>query len=213
MPRDHRQALRRRGIAPAMARCGPAHGSDLGCTSGWWSVRWGACTVSAGCGCVTSGVRTSTRHSSPWCVPSSISGACHLFVRGSYKWQAFRHSPWLQLCRPLSEAVISGACHPAGAVCGLQLCRPLSEAVIPHRRLRRTPNRRLQLCRPLSEAVMRAITGVDYGDLIASIVPPPFGSGYTQVVLGGFQAGPASIVPPPFGSGYSWKPTPASSGA
>ena len=28
--RGHRQALRRRGIAPALARCGAAHGSGLG---------------------------------------------------------------------------------------------------------------------------------------------------------------------------------------
>ena len=61
---------------------------------------------------------------------------------------------------------------------------------------------RLQLCRPLSEAVIG-----QRGDGVlalspASIVPPPFGSGYDAGNAWLAFLRDASIVPPPFGSGY-----------
>ena len=75
---DSRGALRRPwpGVGRLMV-------AAWGCAGGWWSGRWGGCTSSAGCGCVTSGLRTSTRHFSLWGVPASVSGAYHFFVRGS----------------------------------------------------------------------------------------------------------------------------------
>ena len=42
----------------------------------------------------------------------------------------------------------------------------------------------------------------------ASIVPPPFGSGYGQWIQSILPYAPASIVPPPFGSGYDGGNTP-----
>ena len=134
----------------------------------------------------------------------------------------------LQLCRPLSEAVI-GLGYPSSRskLSILQLCRPLSEAVIPHRRCGPNIFGKLQLCRPLSEAVMGIESSQTSGSASpsASIVPPPFGSGYWYISLPQgrivtfncaapfrkrlcrSQARPwssegPSIVPPPFGSGY-----------
>ena len=110
----------------------------------------------------------------------------------------------LQLCRPLSGAVIDGGAYYAGyAQAGLQLCRPLSGAVIPRR-----------LCYndgigcasivppPFGSGYQRrkAQCSLRFG---ASIVPPPFGSGYTLRGSGGGWGKAASIVPPPFGSGYA----------
>ena len=49
--------------------------------------------------------------------------------------------------------------------------------------------------------VLKAVAGILINS-VASIVPPPFGSGYlaASVVAGALRL--ASIVPPPFGSGY-----------
>ena len=62
----------------------------------------------------------------------------------------------------------------------------------------------LQLCRPLSGAVIRPhrIPG-RYYVTYASIVPPPFGSGYGYIATIHTSELHASIVPPPFGSGYA----------
>ena len=62
----------------------------------------------------------------------------------------------------------------------------------------------LQLCRPLSGAV---IPQWPPAPALASIVPPPFGSGYDPCAAIKLHGGhTASIVPPPFGSGYSPEP-------
>ena len=113
---------------------------------------------------------------------------------------------------------------------GLQSCRPLSGAVIGGMRTSATPATiALQSCRPLSGAVIRQDAGDQAVHPQASIVPPPFGSGYPSIIirvsrsLTGFnRAAPfrerlyrhmvdqdrtlraASIVPPPFGSGYCY---------
>ena len=85
----------------------------------------------------------------------------------------------LQLCRPLSGAVMRrGIGGGGGNGGGLQLCRPLSGAVISIPAVIAAVTVALQLCRPLSGAVMSydrlETTAADF----ASIVPPPFGSGY-----------------------------------
>ena len=162
----------------------------------------------------------------------------------------------LQLCRPLSGAVMS-AKHtspvirqiasivppPFGSGYGdppmtpqnywpLQLCRPLSGAVISWGIITHRPVQMLQLCRPLSGAVITACAVLANAFPYASIVPPPFGSGYSSRLLyppdcssdalqlcrplsgavipvhgqGDEQGQCASIVPPPFGSGYVYHP-------
>ena len=79
----------------------------------------------------------------------------------------------------------SGYGFPAGAprrlLAALQLCRPLSEAVMLLSGLLLYRSIRLQLCRPLSEAVIRTPKGGSSRHFGASIVPPPFGSGYAQM--------------------------------
>ena len=113
----------------------------------------------------------------------------------------------LQLCRPLSEAVISllGLLREWTDLL-LQLCRPLSEAVMSIARRVRDAISMLQLCRPLSEAVIRRQPGPSPALHPASIVPPPFGSGYVIGCRGFAEIVRASIVPPPFGSGYPAAP-------
>ena len=67
----------------------------------------------------------------------------------------------LQLCRPLSVAVICVARRSRPPIRQLQLCRPLSGAVIGNQRvLSGAAISALQLCRPLSGAVIiRAHSG------------------------------------------------------
>ena len=142
----------------------------------------------------------------------------------------------LQLCRPLSGAVIVVAiCGPPAIDIELQLCRPLSGAVIS------TPGR--YQGRRKAASIVPPPFGSGYDHPIyacepptwASIVPPPFGSGYDSRVAAAGSSGPgfncaapfrerlyripgcgiggrdaASIVPPPFGSGYADSRTPAS---
>ena len=63
--------------------------------------------------------------------------------------------PPLQLCRPLSGAVMLDSRRTLMVLgWGLQLCRPLSGAVIPNPRIISAKILELQLCRPLSGAVM-----------------------------------------------------------
>ena len=144
----------------------------------------------------------------------------------------------LQLCRPLSGAVISfivtiRLSGPAGFNCaapfrerlclalllgrrpvvGLQLCRPLSGAVISNAHCQPYPHPVLQLCRPLSGAVIRGIPGVRHRVNSFNCAAP-----FRERLCAGRQmsrrpSGRASIVPPPFGSGYSrWPRTPESPG-
>ena len=66
----------------------------------------------------------------------------------------------------------------------LQLCRPLSGAVMASMPPRQLPARRgLQLCRPLSGAVIILGKVECRMQAHASIVPPPFGSGYRSVCI------------------------------
>ena len=124
----------------------------------------------------------------------------------------------------LPGGVLTGIFTSSGA---LQLCRPLSGAVTRQLLRVRWPRASLQLCRPLSGAVTSKCGGGAGVGGSASIVPPPFGSGYRDLaLLSRLQSQPlqlcrplsgavtalglafalyqvvASIVPPPFGSGY-----------
>ena len=82
--RRHRQELRARHIAPALARRGANMAGGWECTAGWWSGPWAGCASSAGGGCATSAALTSMKPSCPWAARSSASDDYHLFVRGSY---------------------------------------------------------------------------------------------------------------------------------
>ena len=73
---------------------------------------------------------------------------------------------------------------------------------MPECNRRPPPFRRLQLCRPLSGAVISLVTAGQAPVVEASIVPPPFGSGYPVGKESLLSFLDASIVPPPFGSGY-----------
>ena len=108
----------------------------------------------------------------------------------------------LQSCRPLSGAVMLVTARSALGSIVLQSCRPLSGAVISintaldyrqagfnraapfrERLFESTPDAanavyELQSCRPLSGAVMSAADTCTAPPTTASIVPPPFGSGY-----------------------------------
>ena len=110
----------------------------------------------------------------------------------------------LQLCRPLSGAVIGGRRRIGIVAMRFNCAAPFRERLFPAYAVLEHPSAALQLCRPLSGAVMLrdgqiAGAGLDGG---ASIVPPPFGSGYraSDSTIARYDA--ASIVPPPFGSGY-----------
>ena len=65
----------------------------------------------------------------------------------------------------------------------------------------------LQSCRPLSGAVILPASRGAVGVRTASIVPPPFGSGYGGPQATSAAGIAASIVPPPFGSGYRTTPS------
>ena len=108
----------------------------------------------------------------------------------------------LQLCRPLSGAVITWRMKSSSTSTWLQLCRPLSGAVIRGSIVASLRRQALQLCRPLSGAVIGLPRAPTAADQTASIVPPPFGSGYLACLLRRLAVHYASIVPPPFGSGY-----------
>ena len=108
----------------------------------------------------------------------------------------------LQLCRPLSEAVIPGGpAHPA-------INR--SASIVPPPFGSGYPN--LSHCSPASEYCFncaapfrKRLSGLGTGSAsshYASIVPPPFGSGYMGIEGLARRVNGASIVPPPFGSGY-----------
>ena len=117
---------------------------------------------------------------------------------------------WLQLCRPLSGAVICdtpGKSHSTDI--GFNCAAPFRERLWSnfrnrHRRSLRfncaAPFRErlcisprvgccaplwLQLCRPLSGAVIAFSSVRGYGVVKASIVPPPFGSGYPMAIAAG----------------------------
>ena len=135
---------------------------------------------------------------------------------------------WLQSCRPLSGAVIVNMPYRYTDAAGLQSCRPLSGAVMRRplgqaRRILPGFNRaapfRERLCgkgyctRLVTQCFNRAapfrerlsdhrLRPLPLGSA-ASIVPPPFGSGYNESEHRAADGGNASIVPPPFGSGYN----------
>ncbi len=109
----------------------------------------------------------------------------------------------LQLCRPLSGAVTLPAHRrstppPARFNCAA----PFRERLRWNHAIAGSLPTMLQLCRPLSGAVTAGHHSGVVPDPQASIVPPPFGSGYAGQRWAGEWALPASIVPPPFGSGY-----------
>ena len=135
----------------------------------------------------------------------------------------------LQLCRPLSGAVI-GIGRPLSPTPGYPSivpppfgsgyyarpgwdCPGTGPSIVPRVNGQMpvgkigiaTPQVVLQLCRPLSGAVMQPNGRNRNSVQPASIVPPPFGSGYSdcdrrrQAV----EQVDASIAPPPFGSGYA----------
>ena len=107
----------------------------------------------------------------------------------------------LQLCRPLSGAVSSGLHADYPVDTGFNCAAPFRERLAPGGCLRERCHRKLQLCRPLSGAVS-SIRMTDFAMAShASIVPPPFGSGYGRGGVESAFALNASIVPPPFGSG------------
>ena len=109
----------------------------------------------------------------------------------------------LQLCRPLSGAVIRypaapGECPAASSIVPPPFGSGYGLCVLAF--FLRQPE--LQSCRPLSGAVMSEAAGQVKLGVVASIVPPPFGSGYVILVGPDKPDFGASIVPPPFGSGY-----------
>ena len=131
-----------------------------------------------------------------------------LFSTGGW---AIRRLDALQSCRPLSGAVML-LCPPAACPgTALQSCRPLSGAVIARQR---RPAAGAPECfnraAPFRERLFRLVGVIAHAAYQASIVPPPFGSGYMAgVLLNRPSARIASIVPPPFGSGYYGGAAPA----
>ena len=80
----------------------------------------------------------------------------------------------------------------------LQLCRPLSGAVMGRTAFRFCVPPMLQLCRPLSGAVIRVGFELAGSGADASIVPPPFGSGYPVTPAHYPQSGPRFNCAAPF---------------
>ena len=91
----------------------------------------------------------------------------------------------LQSCRPLSGAVMTASVLPAPDIGRFNRAAPFRERLFPRQVTKRALTSGLQSCRPLSGAVIMESLDDLAEDELASIVPPPFGSGYSGATTDG----------------------------
>ena len=103
---------------------------------------------------------------------------------------------------PFGSGYAATPCQLVNTIPPLQSCRPLSGAVIGGVCVIRRRTSRFNRAAPFRERLSASLLPYSCAAHSASIVPPPFGSGYTARSSSLDAHLAASIVPPPFGSGY-----------